>query len=60
MKKKFLERKILLKVIGVGNVNEQHLKFLVKQESDFVHGDDLKQFLNSNGKDVFDVDDLCD
>ena len=59
MKNKFLNRQILLKVIGVGNVNEQHLKYLVKQESDFVHGSDLDQFLNADGSEVFDVDDFC-
>ena len=57
MAKRFEQRGIRLKVIGVGNVNEKQLKLLVKDDSDLVHGDAMKQFLESDHG--FNVNDIC-
>ena len=57
MAKRFQQRGIRLKVVGVGNVNEKQLKLLVKEDSDLVHGDAMKQFLESDHG--FNVNDIC-
>ena len=57
MAKKFQQRGIRLKVVGVGNVDEKQLQLLVKEDSDYIHGDKMDQFLKSD--EGFNVDDIC-
>lgn len=57
MAKRFEQSGIRLKVIGVGNVNGKQVKLLVKDDIDVVHGDEIKQFLESDHG--FHVNDIC-
>ena len=57
MAKRFQRKDIRLKVVGVGEVSEDHLKLLVSHDNDYVYARDFKQLLKEG--EGFEVEDIC-
>ena len=57
MAERFQQKDIRLKVVGVGEVSEDHLKLLVSQDNDYVYASDVRQFLKEG--EGFEVEDIC-
>ena len=55
--KRFKQKDIRLKVVGVGQVFEKKLRLLVSHENDYVYARDFKKLLNEG--EGFEVDDIC-